>query len=189
MPINDAFGEQIGVIEDLATPIVGYRLFHRCSDLKLRSVTRQIVWPSAKEGGLVAECLSGKNEFKNFNPPCDFPVEAHAGNGFGCGIYAAKSIEELKRGNWGGEIIGRVLLGGRVHEHASGYRAEFAAIDAIYITTTTTPAVFHPSFMMPSRKEYAKLEISDWKIMAAHYDVPLLDFPQIGHSPNLAGGN
>lgn len=177
---KNAFGDQIGTIEDVAAPIVAYRLFNVCNDFKLRSVTRQILWPTAKEGGLVAECLSGKNEFKNFDPPCDYPVPAHANNGFGCGIYAAKSIEKLQKGNWGGQVIGRVLLGGRVHEHDHGYRAEFAAVDAIYDRISPMPPMFHPYYTVaPYRQAKPQLTSKDLIIVAKHYEVPLLPFPKL----------
>lgn len=172
--MEEAFGAEVGPIEDVAEPIVGYRMFH-VREPRLRSVSRDVLWPTAAEGGLVARCFPKTSSTPKGNePPCPYPEEEIHGEayGFGCGIYAAKSIEELLAKEWGGRVLGRVLLGGRVREHTHGYRAQFAVIDAIY--DQTFKSFYHP--MMAWSGISAKMEL-DLVSLAREYGVELLDMP------------
>ncbi|NOX23527.1 MAG: hypothetical protein GXP36_10610 [Actinobacteria bacterium] len=79
---------------------------------------------------------------------------------FGCGIYAAKSVEDLMEevgGTRGGRFaVGLVALKGKVVEHDRGYRAEVAAVRVLVVVDRGTLRVvdvdvsLHDLFKDPS---------------------------------------
>jgi hypothetical protein len=98
--------------------IVGWRSWY-VTDGRLSSLTFDHKWPVGKE--LVARC----NETKH-RPPYQR---------CGCGVYALKSLEILRRSSYfNGECFGQVALWGKVIEGEDGYRAEFAYPKALYVS-------------------------------------------------------
>lgn len=96
---------------------------------------RRYRWPP---GGVEAECYCAT---MNDNAPESVrrslrhevvpgPPITWTGDGFGCGVYAMKTREQLRSSVWGqfADVLGEVELGGRVWEHELGYRAQHARV-------------------------------------------------------------
>jgi hypothetical protein len=81
-------------------------------------------WKGAASGWVTASCLSGGQSHGAPSELCT------------CGFYALKVLEEANRlaqpvtptGPNSGEVLGRILLSGKVIEHDAGYRAQRARI-------------------------------------------------------------
>ena len=104
-------------IPDLPHYIVGWKAWQVTKDGRLSSYYYNLYW-SPRE----AKQATCQKTHIGFGIP-------H--NRCSCGIYAAKSFNELKRAVdlfpfELGAVVGRVALWGRVIEHEFGWRAEFA---------------------------------------------------------------
>lgn len=94
---------------DLATPIIGWRLWN-VDDEGIRSYScSAIMWP--KKQPMKAICL-------NQSPSQHIPSRSCS-----CGIYAMRTPETLIPS---GAILAQVALWGRVLKHKDGYRAQYA---------------------------------------------------------------
>lgn len=146
-------------IPDLPEPIVAYRAWgiEWPAEWKPRLVGFSgTSWPTA--GPLKAECMLGKDNAVSFGgatvarvtingvssllnaEPCDEapsppatttfggPATGHVG--YGCGIYAYKTPDQMLRhcARSGRHVWGRVLLWGKVFDHKGGYRAEYGQV-------------------------------------------------------------
>lgn len=146
-------------IEDLTEPIRAYRAWStrrhwgRWGLYSVHSFERRF-GPGKKHtywrpGGLEARCFCLRHRDEQ-GPPCSPPplirrrCRAPDGSvmtlsyrssqiGFGCGIYAMKSLHDLKNTHWfhWGDVWGEIELGGRVWPHAGGYRAQYARVVSI----------------------------------------------------------
>lgn len=155
-------------IEDLAEPILAWRGWGVGVDASLEEIHQMIEevrlgerkgnvefsrrllstsalggvrpWPTAREGGLVAECRCNWRFRRHRQVPGKAPGRmawlCHgprvANSGFGCGVYGIKTYRKFVESPWSNATVhGAVLLGGRVWEHHDGYRAEKAAVAAL----------------------------------------------------------
>lgn len=100
-------------IPDFVSPIIGYRVWQ---------------WDAAGLTSLNGERWTPDKPLAAVCRVSDALCPHHAPQmNCACGIYAAKSLEDLRRtGNSCRGICGEVLLWGTVVEHQSGWRAEFA---------------------------------------------------------------
>lgn len=154
------FGDHSDLIPDVIEPIVGYRLLlipntFDVENFYLRSFLGT-VW--APEEDVKASCYlqylaphdvpsSPLNFVLEESPYSDFILETESKHGiriqshvgYGCGIYAYKTLDEcIKNGVYSLKlhrqqlVIAKVMLWGRVFEHEKGYRASNARIEEIF---------------------------------------------------------
>ena len=166
------------VIPDYVEPFQGWRVWRASRDgsqLRLRSVVQETVWPPREE--LAAECLrrrvlarlqrSGRHKA---------PAETCA-----CGIYAT-TLDRLgsylqARGDGRAHyVFGRVLLWGTVIECEQGWRAARAYPAEIIVPVP--PRASSPTIMAPAKPAVATAEeIAD---ALSCYAVPVVVLP---HTP------
>ncbi|HUW00880.1 MAG TPA: hypothetical protein VMW08_00885 [Acidimicrobiales bacterium] len=141
------FGEGFRV-PDVPEPIVGYRWWVRAGGQGhplLLSPRTRLPWrpgeptrafcvPGSHNGGRDAACSR-----------CPCPGDAANHDGYGCGLYAYRSLKALlheiefpthKLGvfNSGWQVVvGQVELWGDVYEHVKGYRAQFARPSKLFV--------------------------------------------------------
>lgn len=140
------------VIEDLAEPITAWRVWRwdRSRNVsiwerkvkiegKLVSTSGYVPWEREME----AVCLCPRlNSHHGIDRECLLvpgPANRPMMYGLGCGLYAVKKPEDLRRWTYclanNANVVGTVQLGGRVYEHSWGYRAQHARITGIYVGT------------------------------------------------------
>lgn len=152
-------------VEDLAEPIVAWRGWRTLFDGRLRSSLFRDVWTRE----MVAEChcpLFVSDTRKCPEVPgrphdgihYDAKLDRLVGRGFGCGLYAMKTREGLAKEYGHLNVQGQVELGGRVWEHAGGYRAQYARVIGL----------LDPRFN--GRNNYEAVCVA-----AAELEVPLID--------------
>lgn len=105
------------------TPIMGYRLW----DVRPNGLFGS--WQKWAEPTMVATCVSGEG-VPHVGRPCSKVA-------FGCGVYTAKSVRRVLQmfdiTSDARIAVGLVAMEGRVVEHAHGYRAERATVQAVVI--------------------------------------------------------
>jgi hypothetical protein len=158
----------VPVIPDHVSPIVGYRVWYRDATGRLRSMNGEEWLPGL---ALAAKCLVGMVGFGGFRIPdiANRPIQDHEApaDGCACGVYAAKSYEQLQGmiGVAGNEVRGEVYLWGRVVEHGAGYRAQFAYPKNFVLQYITSQ---EPSFLLePSDLERLMVYGADISISLA----------------------
>lgn len=148
--MQDSFGREGVVVPDVPEPIVGYRAW------TVRAVTSKgqppfrltgrggASWPL--DAPLIAECvMNGLGPYMGSqSEPCgQVPsLDAHLHNGYGCGIYAYRTLEDLIAHGWAGPnmVWGTVALSGEVMEHEHGFRAaEGTPLSLIRLDRTPQP--------------------------------------------------
>jgi len=99
--------------------LYGYRQF-RLNNRKLYSLTRSYIW----EPEIISEAKCSGVESKN---------SIHIDNRYcECGLYAYSSLENLFFDREFKNVIGRVCMWGKIVEHDTGYRSQFAYPDGLY---------------------------------------------------------
>lgn len=99
---------------EMTDPIIAYRGWDTRANATLHAVGYDdSIWSIRKP--MVASCDNGHDEA--VNPP---------GSDCSCGIYAFKDLTALHQVVHEADVLGRVALWGRIVEHESGYRAEYA---------------------------------------------------------------
>jgi hypothetical protein len=136
-------------IPDGIEPILAYRAWSCCVDgieptLLPIAGDKGDVWNEASENWVRASCalfhwrsegVRAAFEARGLPVPSVIEGDQHAApaEGCSCGFYALKSASDVfeRFGRFGGNLIGRVELAGKVIEHDLGFRAERARIDAL----------------------------------------------------------
>lgn len=143
------------VVYDFAEPIEAYRCWrltpwanrvdsvHPKVSLRLAALSFSTVWDREMTA---VPCVRSSPEYhagviSSGLVKCDGPPCAGKGNpnnkgtlAYGCGLYALKTLSGalFEMGFNPDLVVGKVLLGGKVWPHESGYRAEKAQIVGLY---------------------------------------------------------
>jgi hypothetical protein len=182
------FGKTTDLIPDLVEPIKAYRLWHVTPYVGVQYPrTLRALWGTSDwtPGVQTARCNgyaetelglyhlskaieSGLLPIDSFGDHCAeapcAPELSGFHNGFGCGIYAYKSVwdvalEWTTSSNHNNTLVfGEVLLWGNTYEHEHGYRAQYAEIVRLFYGTQ--------SQMVPA----------EWKTLRDQYRVRLDNF-------------
>jgi len=147
------------VVPDVAGTISGYRLFRYVEIKKgglvdLISVTRDVKWT-------IGSTLEAQHQerFELYGGSLAIPGHNVPYLSCSCGIYALNSLEELARNVhnivYGMQnIVGaRVDLWGRIIEHETGYRAEYARISGFIRELT------RPEYVAERMSQFHELEL------------------------------
>lgn len=201
-------------IYDLAEPIAAYRWWLKDwtqdGEPLLTSAAFQFEWASS----MVAQpCITSVNKHRAVQvrmgdlyhtatairqacdgPPCSRKPAYTVGHG--CGIYAMKQLPYvlmelmsfhmswITMGMGRPIVMGKVLLGGRVVEHTSGYRAEKVKVDTLYNIRIKPPraVLWYDSEsigIMPRQRDDCILNgipvENDIRQLAHHYDTKVGD--------------
>ena len=162
-------------IPDYVQPFEGWRVWRASSDgsqLRLRSVVQETVWPPREE--FAAECLRRRILARlSRRQRHEAPAEACA-----CGIYAT-SLDRLgsylheRGGNRTHYVFGRVLLWGTLIECEQGWRAARAYPAEIIVPAP--PRASSPTIIAPREPASATAEeIAD---ALSCYAVPIVVLP------------
>jgi hypothetical protein len=123
-------------IPDYISPIVGYRVW-QWDAAGLKSLNGEPWLPQRR---LAATCRA--SSFGTFVGRADPVRDAHDApqSACTCGVYAAKSLDHLRRAGYDRYgIHGEVLLWGNVVEHEHGFRAQFAYPKSLFLPPGTLP--------------------------------------------------
>jgi hypothetical protein len=123
-------------IPDYISPIVGYRVW-RWNATGLKSLNGEL-WPPGRPlmaGCRITACGTMVGPTKAVHDASELPHSACT-----CGVYAAKSLEHLRRFGYEERgIHGEVYLWGTVVEHKLGWRAQFAYPKSLCLPPDAVP--------------------------------------------------
>jgi hypothetical protein len=118
------------LIPDGVVPIEAWRTW-RVFNGQLRSINSSLPWPARE--AMHARCHRHAYSYVQIPAKRFIPIEPQHKEdapvaSCRCGIYATATEEAARHiaTTWCGEVLGRVALWGRVIEHQTGWRAEYA---------------------------------------------------------------
>lgn len=123
-------------IPDYISPIVGYRVW-RWNATGLKSLNGE-PWPPGRP--LVAGCRAAARGTMVGHTKAVHDAREPPHSDCTCGVYAAKSLEHLRRFGYEERgILGEVYLWGTVVEHKLGWRAQFAYPKSLFLPPDELP--------------------------------------------------
>jgi hypothetical protein len=131
-------------VRQSAVPIYGWRTWEIEDDV-LASVTMGTRW----EGPVL----------RADGPPDDHNPHAHGGTH---GIYSYRTARQALNYGSGVQVVGRIVLSGRVVRHTEGFRAEVATMDRLYVP----PRAYRRGRIKALRDRYQCPVYTDWRKFA-----------------------